>query len=73
MKPIRVRPHADTEIDSLADYIARDNPNAALHFLDAVQKSFDLIGEQPGIGSRRYAHLPMRGPVEEPPKVFVLS
>lgn len=24
MKPVHVRPHADTEIDDLADYIARD-------------------------------------------------
>lgn len=59
MKPVRVRPRADTEIDALADYIASDSPGAAMRFLDAVQKSLDLIGEQPGIGSRRYAHLPM--------------
>lgn len=59
MKPVRVRPRADTEIDALADYIAQDNPAAAFRFLDAVRKTFDLIGEQPGIGSRRYAHLPM--------------
>lgn len=59
MKPIRIRPCADTEIDALADYIACDSPDAAMRFLDAVQKSFDLIGEQPGIGTQRYAHLPM--------------
>jgi len=59
MKPVRVRPRADTEIDALADYIAQDNPAAAFRFLDAIQKTFDLIGEQPGVGSRRYAHLPM--------------
>jgi len=63
MKPVRVRPRADAEIDALADYIAQDNPPAALRFLDAVQKTFDLIGEQPGIGSRRYAHLPLLGEV----------
>ena len=59
MKPVRVRPRADTEIDALADYIAQDSLDTALRFLDAVQKTFDLIGEQPGIGSPRYAHLPM--------------
>lgn len=59
MKPVRVRPCANTEIDALADYIASDSPDAAMRFLDAMQKSFDLIGEQPGIGARRYAHLPM--------------
>jgi toxin ParE1/3/4 len=59
MKPIRIRPRANTEIDALADYIACDSPDTAMRFLDAVQKSFNLIGEQPGIGAQRYAHLPM--------------
>ena len=59
MKPVRVRPSANIEIDALADYIASDSPDAAMRFLDAVQKSFNLIGEQPGIGTLRYAHLPM--------------
>jgi toxin ParE1/3/4 len=59
MKPVRVRPQADTEMDALADYIARDNLNAALRFLEVIQKSFDLISEQPEIGSRRYAYLPL--------------
>ena len=58
-KPVPIRPRADAEIDALADYIAADSPDAAERFLDAVQKAFDLIGGQPGIGSRRYAHLPM--------------
>jgi toxin ParE1/3/4 len=59
MKPVHIRPRADAEIDSLADYIAVDNLDAAMRFLDAVQKAFAMIGEQPGIGSMRYAHLPM--------------
>ena len=57
MKPIRIRPRADTEIDELAGYIALDSPDAAMRFLEAVQKSFELISEQPGIGTQRYAHL----------------
>lgn len=59
MKPVRVRPRADKEIDALADYIARDDLGAALRFMDAAQKVFNLIGEQPGVGSLRYAHLPI--------------
>src|SRR5690242_17262097 len=59
MKPVHIRPRADTEIDALADYIANDNPEAAARFLDAVQKTLDLLSEHPGIGSRRYAHLPL--------------
>jgi toxin ParE1/3/4 len=59
MKPIRIRPRANTEIDALADFIACDSIDAAMRFLDAVQKSFDLISDQPGMGTKRYAYLPM--------------
>ncbi len=59
MKPVRVRPRADSEIDALADYIAHDDLGAALRFMDSTRKTFDLIGGQPGIGSLRFAHLPM--------------
>ena len=33
MKPVRIRPRADAEIDALADYIAADSPTTALRFL----------------------------------------
>jgi toxin ParE1/3/4 len=59
MKSVRVRPRADREIDALADFIALDDLGAALRFMDATWKAFELIGEQPGIGSTRFAHLPM--------------
>jgi len=59
MKPVRVRPLADREVDAHADYIARDDLSAAARFLDAVQAAYDRIGESPGIGSTRYAHLPL--------------
>jgi toxin ParE1/3/4 len=59
MKTVRIRPRADAEIDSLADYIAHDSFDAAMRFLDAIQKTFDLIDEQSGIGPLLYAHLPM--------------
>jgi len=58
MKSVRLRPRADTDIDALVDYLLSDSPDSAGRFLDAVQKSCDLIGEQSGIGSRRYAHPP---------------
>ena len=32
MKPVRIRPRADAEIDALADYIAADSPTATLRF-----------------------------------------
>jgi toxin ParE1/3/4 len=61
MKPIRIRPRADAEIDELADYIAIDSLDAAIRFLDAVQQAFGRISEQPGIGSKGYSHLPQLG------------
>lgn len=59
MKPVRVRPHADAEIETLADYIAGENVDAALRFLDATETTFDRLSEPLGIGSPRYAHLPV--------------
>ncbi len=57
MKPVSLRPRADADIDQCFAYIARDNPGAAMRFLDALERSFSMIAEQPGIGSPRYAHL----------------
>lgn len=59
IKPVRVRPLADIEMDAHADYIARDNPGAALRFLESVQAAFDQISDHPAIGSRRYAYSPL--------------
>jgi toxin ParE1/3/4 len=59
VKIIRIHPQADFDIDDLAAYIAADNLEAALGFLDAVEKSFDIIAGQPQIGPLRYSHLPM--------------
>jgi len=58
MKPARVRPRVDREIDAIADYLASDSLNVARRFLDAMEKTLALIGEYPGIGSPRYAYLP---------------
>jgi len=59
MKLVRIRPRADADIDSLADYIAEENPGAALRFLSAVEKTFAALARQPGMGSPRFAHLPL--------------
>ncbi|MGH8601823.1 MAG: type II toxin-antitoxin system RelE/ParE family toxin, partial [Gammaproteobacteria bacterium] len=59
MKPVSLRPRADADIDECAAYIIRDNPGAALRFLDAIQQALATISQQPAIGSLRYAHLPL--------------
>lgn len=39
-----------------------ENPAAAGGFLDALERDFDILSRQPGIGSLRYAHiLPTEG------------
>lgn len=38
MKSVGLRPRADADIDECAAYIARDNPGAALRFLDAIER-----------------------------------
>ncbi|MGH8461786.1 MAG: type II toxin-antitoxin system RelE/ParE family toxin [Stenotrophobium sp.] len=54
-KPVIPRPCADTDIDEIFVYLWRHSPQAARKFLDAVAFAFDLLGEQPSIGSSRHA------------------
>jgi toxin ParE1/3/4 len=62
MKPIRITPKADNDIDKCCAWIRKDNPIAALRFLDAVELTCSNLSQMPGIGSRRYAEIsPMRG------------
>ena len=57
MKPIRIRPLAETDIDHAVAYIWRDNPVAATQLLDALEEGFSALSHQPAMGSPRYAHL----------------
>ena len=56
-KPVKVSPLAESDIDNYANYIAKDNIDAALRFFDAVQVAYEKIEEFPAIGSPRYSHL----------------
>ncbi len=57
IKPIRVRAVADSDIDNHINYMAQDNPDAALRFIDALEVTYSKIAEFPAIGSPRYSHL----------------
>jgi toxin ParE1/3/4 len=37
----------------IGDYIAKDNPIAALDFVHRIQERFILLGDQPGSGRKR--------------------
>jgi plasmid stabilization system protein ParE len=47
------RPEVFGDIIQLAEYISRDNLEAALRFFDAVELTIDGLGEMPGKGSLR--------------------
>jgi len=49
----RLLPEAFTDIESIGDYIARDNPNAAVRLLDALERRWDLLTLHPFSGARR--------------------
>ncbi|HEY2587691.1 MAG TPA: type II toxin-antitoxin system RelE/ParE family toxin [Tepidisphaeraceae bacterium] len=44
---LRVRPAADTDVDEIAAYIARDSVEQALRFYDAVNATYKMILEAP--------------------------
>jgi toxin ParE1/3/4 len=59
VKPVRITPKADNDIDRCCTWIHNRNPAAALRFLQAVELTCDTLSQMPGIGSRRYADIPL--------------
>lgn len=59
IKPVRITPKADSDIDSCFAWIKRENPQAAIKFLDAVELTCRNLSQTPSIGSRRYADVPL--------------
>jgi plasmid stabilization system protein ParE len=51
-------PRAISDLESIVRYISRDNLQAAIRWLEDVEKLFDLVAQQPEIGqvvmTRRY-------------------
>ncbi len=44
---------AQQDIEAHADYIARERPQSALAFVDAVERDLARLAEMPGLGSPR--------------------
>ncbi len=56
-KPLRLRPAARADLRSIAShYTAEAGEPVAQAFLDAVERAFAHLGEQPASGSLRYEH-----------------
>ncbi|WP_315790892.1 type II toxin-antitoxin system RelE/ParE family toxin [Fischerella sp. JS2] len=49
-KWIIITPKASLDIDEHFAYIAQENPDAALHFFDAVRETFAELARMPGMG-----------------------
>ena len=58
MKPVRVRPEADRDVDGAVAFLVQASaPDAALKLLDEFEAGLGRIAGRPGIGSPRYARL----------------
>ena len=51
MKRIIKRAAAYRDLDALSDFIGQDSPHAAIRFLEAADKAFELLVDMPGMGS----------------------
>lgn len=48
---IFIRPRAGQDLEDLFDYIAENNPDAALRFFDATRQTIARLASMPSIGS----------------------
>src|SRR2546422_7699982 len=52
MLPIKVTPRADRQIQKAASWWLANRPKAREAFKEELRRGFDLISQQPGVGSR---------------------
>lgn len=52
-KRIIISLKADEDLDGQFAYLAQDNPEVGVRFLDATRRAFEQLSEMPGIGSPR--------------------
>jgi toxin ParE1/3/4 len=50
----RLRPQASADIESIALYIAEDNPQAAKLWFETIYRQCQRLGEMPGRGVSRF-------------------
>ena len=53
MANVIVKPKARLDIADIAEYIGRDNPDAAARFPVAARAGFEFLGQHPGSGRLR--------------------
>ena len=56
-KPFVARERADADVEAAIDYcLGEDAVQAAMGFIDSLERAYAQIGSCPAIGSGRYAH-----------------
>lgn len=48
---IFITPKASQDLDNIYNFIAENNPDAALKFFDAARQTFNQLAKNPGIGT----------------------
>ena len=46
-------PHAESDLEEIGDFIARDNPRRAVSFVRELRSACVALGQSPGIGALR--------------------
>lgn len=59
MSSYSLAPQAVQDLDEIHDFIAADNINAALRFVDLLEEKFQTISQSPEMGRRREELAPM--------------
>jgi toxin ParE1/3/4 len=50
VKPFRLTPQAEKDLDEITDFIAPDDPAAANRFIDRIEAKCRALAEMPGMG-----------------------
>ncbi len=53
MKRYRLTPEAEKDLDEISDFIATDDPVAAIRLLDSIEANCRALAEMPGTGRGR--------------------
>ena len=53
MKPLRLSPRAETDLEEIGDYIAHDNPERALTYVDELMAACAGIADNPQAFAKR--------------------
>jgi len=57
MGRLKFTPLARSDLRDIRDYIAQDNPEAAVRYIHILKQKCELLAENPGMGTKREEYL----------------